>query len=133
MPAFNSYFPATYQPYTQQFYQNPYNQQQIQSNSIIWVGSDAEADAYPIAPNNAITLWNRSLPVVYFKQADASGKPSMKIYELVERRSSVPDNPPQQTPEYVTVSDFHILENSVKELKTEFRKLKRKEEDSDDE
>lgn len=59
--------------------------QMTSPSSIIWIGSDKDAMLYPVAPNNAVALWNQNSPVVYLKQADASGKPSMKIYDLVER------------------------------------------------
>ena len=54
-------------------------------SSIIWVKNQQEAAMYPIAPNNAVALWDSASPSIYLKQADASGKPSMKIYDLVER------------------------------------------------
>ena len=94
--AYQNYFPVTYQPYQQSYYQ-PYQQpvqmqqpvlQQPQQTSIIWVSGDKEAAMYPVAPNNAVTLWSQSEPVVYLKQADASGKPVMKIYDLVERTTT---------------------------------------------
>ncbi len=92
-------FPATYTPYGQQYQTNyqqgyqqtvqqPIQQQQAQiqtSTSIIWVPNEKEAAMYPVAPNNAVVLWDSSMPVIYLKQADASGKPTMKIYDLVER------------------------------------------------
>ena len=100
----NNYFPTGYSPY-QPYYAQPYQQmiqqpimqpqqvvqpsQQVQtSNSIIWVSGEKEAAMYPIAPNNAVTLWSQSEPVVYLKQADASGKPTMKTFDLVERTES---------------------------------------------
>ena len=64
----------------------PTVQPQITSPStIIWVKNQQEAAMYPIAPNNAVALWDSASPSIYLKQADASGKPSMKIYDLVER------------------------------------------------
>lgn len=108
MAYYNNYYPAAYQPY--QYYAQPYqqfpqqqlsptqmsvaNQQAPQmqtSNSIIWVSGEKEAAMYPIAPNNAVTLWSQSEPVVYLKQADASGKPTMKTFDLVER-AETPQN-----------------------------------------
>ena len=50
---------------------------------------------FPVAPNNAVTLWSQNEPVVYLKQADATGKPTLKTYDLVERvqaPTSVSDN-----------------------------------------
>ena len=84
--AYNSYFPVTYQPVGQNYYQ-PYSQQATPPQpNIIWIsGGEKEASMYPVAPNNAVTLWSTSEPVVYLKQADASGKPTMKTYDLVER------------------------------------------------
>lgn len=57
-----------------------------QANQYIWVSSEEDARNYMVAANSAVTLWNSNEPVIYLKQADASGKPSMKIYDLVERR-----------------------------------------------
>lgn len=81
--------------------------QQQASPSIVWVHSEMEASGYPVAPNSAVTLWDSSAPVVYLKQADASGKPSMKIYDLVERSQ----RPVQaQTVEYAPLSRLEALE-----------------------
>ena len=76
-----NYFPATYQPYQQGYYQP-----QQPTQAIIWIPSERDALAYPVAPNNAVTLWSQSEPVVYLKQADASGRPSMRTFDLVERK-----------------------------------------------
>ena len=80
--ALNNYYQYPYQ------YPNTYQPQAAQP-SINWVSGDREASAYPVAPNNAVALWSQSEPVVYLKQADATGKPSMKIYDLVERAQTV--------------------------------------------
>ena len=140
MATFNPYFPVGYQPYGQGFYQNPYAQQtqiqqqqpnvpsQIQQNGIIWVGSDSEADAYPIAPNNAVTLWSRSAPIVYFKQADASGRPSMRIYELVERSKGPQEATSSQgdklTPQYATKDEIEAITAVVDGVKNEIKQIK---------
>lgn len=99
--AYNSYYPATYQPYYYPQYQQNFQQiqpqqqnfqQQVQQpvvqnnpSGIVWISSEKDAMLYPVAPNNAVALWNQNEPVVYLKQADASGKPTMKTYDLVER------------------------------------------------
>lgn len=77
------YYPM-YQPQTQQIPQNTQPVTQAQP-SIIWITSENEALSYPVAPNNAVTLWSTTEPVVYLKQADATGKPTLKTYDLVER------------------------------------------------
>lgn len=84
--------------------------------SIIWVPNEKAANEFIVAPNNAVTLWDMNAPVVYVKKADASGKPAMTTYDLVER-STAPASPtvPQTVPtvEYVTRKDFDELAAKV--------------------
>ncbi len=122
---YNNVFPATYNPYAQQFQQmyQPTGQQQTQqqsqvqtSNSIVWVYSEKEATMYPVAPNTAVTMWNLSEPVVYLKQADASGRPSMKIYDLIERAETAQNERTAdgaKSAEYVTKEEFSALLQAV--------------------
>ena len=107
-------YPYYYQPY--QPYQPPMADQLTQlrqsyqpmqqpqqapaSPSIVWVQSEMEAANYLVAPNSAVTLWDSNAPVVYLKQADASGKPSMKIYDLVERNQRPVQAPQAPAVEY---------------------------------
>ena len=121
MPNYPYYGYQPYQPYQppmadqlMQLRQNQYqpNMQQVpqqQSPSIVWVQSEAEAMTYPIAPNNAVTLWDSNAPVIYLKQADASGKPSMKIYDLVERNSRPVQTMQTQAVEYATKDELAAL------------------------
>ena len=128
MPNYPYYY-QPYQPYQppmadqlMQLRQNQYqpNMQQVPqqqvSPSIVWVQSEQDALNYLVAPNSAVTLWDSNSPVVYLKQADASGKPSMKIYDLVERIQ----NPAQaqQAPlvEYAPLSRLEALEARLNEL-----------------
>ena len=68
-----------YQPYYQ-----PYQQQ----SGMLWVSNEQEAYTYPVAPNAAVALWDSSRPTVYIKQADASGRPTVKILDYTERTAS---------------------------------------------
>ena len=77
-------------------------QQNPPTPSIVWVQSEQEALNYLVAPNSAVTLWDSNSPVVYLKQADASGKPSMKVYDLVERNSRTAQAPVSPGVEYAT-------------------------------
>lgn len=83
--------------------------QQTQSG-MIWVQNEMEAANYLVAPNSAVTLWDSNSPVVYLKQADASGKPSMKIYDLVERIQGPVQAPQAPTVEYAPLSRLEALE-----------------------
>lgn len=102
MMSYNIYYPTAYNPYQTSPYQQQYSsmmqpqmaQQPVQNiqnaqpsspSSIIWVRNSQEAAMYPVAPNNAVALWDSGVPAIYLKQADASGKPAMTTYDLVER------------------------------------------------
>lgn len=93
--------------------QQPQQVQPMQQPSIVWVPNEQAAREYLVAPNSAVTLWDSSAPVVYLKQADASGKPTMKVYDLVERTQR-----PVQVPtvEYAPLSRLEALEARLNEL-----------------
>lgn len=127
MPNYPYYY-QPYQPYQppmadqlMQLRQNQYqpNMQQVpqqQSPSIVWVQNETEAVNYLVAPNSAVTLWDSNAPVVYLKQADASGKPSMKIYDLVERSQRPAQAPQTPAVEYAPLSRLEALEARLNEL-----------------
>lgn len=119
------------------------------SPGIIWIGSEKDAALYPVAPNNAVTLWNQFEPVVYLKQADASGKPTMKIYDLVERQETVQDarsSSDGKVSAYATKDELAGVASAVKdidgiitslskevdELKRSRKAARRREEEDDD-
>lgn len=127
MPNYPYYAYQPYQPYQppmadqlMQLRQNQYqpNMQQAQqaSPSIVWVQNEMEAANYLVAPNSAVTLWDSNAPVVYLKQADASGKPSMKIYDLVERTQRPVQAPQAPAVEYAPLSRLEALEARLNEL-----------------
>lgn len=126
-----NYFPVTYQNpyYAQPQIQPQYQQNQVQSNGILWVSSELEAQNYPVAPNNAVALWDSTKPAIYLKQADASGKPIMKVYELSERTDAPKIK--QETSEY-KLSDFALkseidpILSAIEALKEDVKSLKRK-------
>lgn len=94
----------------------PIQQPQAQGQSIIWVQNQQEAYNYLVAPNSAVALWDSNSPVIYLKQADASGKPTMKIYDLVERTAQLPQAAPQPAAEYVTRQEFAALQARIDAL-----------------
>lgn len=77
-----------------------------QNNGIIWVGGKAEADGYLVAPNSAVALWDSNNPVIYLRQADGTGKPTTKVYDLVERT----DTPPAQTASQIDLSRYVTID-----------------------
>lgn len=107
---YQQYFPATYQPPVQ-----PQTATTTQSG-IIWVSGAQEAAMYPIAPNNAVALWDRGGSVIYLKQADATGKPSMTIYDLVERKENSAADKPEPAEEYAKKTDLVAVAGTVKSV-----------------
>lgn len=118
MPNYPYYGYQPYQPYQppmadqlaqlRQSQFQPIQPQQAQP-SIVWVQNEMEAANYLVAPNSAVTLWDSNSPVVYLKQADASGKPSMKIYDLVERTQRPVQAPQASAVEYATKEELAAL------------------------
>lgn len=88
-----------------------------QNSGIIWVSGKGEADGYLVAPNSAVALWDANSPVIYLRQADSTGKPSTKVYDLVERTDA-----PQQAAPQIDLSQF-ITRDQLEDILAE--RLKR--------
>ena len=100
------------QPQMPQAPQNPVAQSGVQ-----WVSGEQEARNWMIAPNAAVALWDSSAPTVYLKQADASGKPSLTIYDLVERAETPRTAPTTDPVKFVTREEFDALAAIVDGMK----------------
>ena len=109
----------------------PVPQNPVATGGVQWVSSEQEARGYLIAPNSAVALWDSTAPTVYLKQSDASGKPTLKIYDLVERAETPRTAPQEKGVEFVTRKEFERLAALVGELKG--KKKRKVEEDEDDE
>lgn len=119
-PFYNGYnaYQSPYQNLYQQNYQpmqpapvQPTPQHQNPPTTIMWVNNEREAAMYPILPNSAVALWDESQPVVYLKQADASGKPTMKTFDLVERTAAISETsaPSEKSIDYATKDDVRTI------------------------
>ena len=143
--AFNPYYQNPYYPQPmpdnlmqmrQQQMMQPQMPQPVPQNPVAqgsgqWVSGEQEARGYLIAPNSAVALWDSTAPTVYLKQADASGKPTLKIYDLVERAETHRTAPQGKSVEFVTREEFDRLAALVGEIKG--KKKRKVEEDEDDE
>lgn len=122
----NPYYPSPMPDNLAQFRQRPMMQTQnqmaqnpIAQGGVQWVNGEMDARNWMIAPNSAVALWDSTAPTVYLKQADASGRPSLKIYDLVER-AATPAVPTQnQASDYVTRKEFDALAAAVGRLQGE--------------
>lgn len=79
-------------------YQAPIQQQPVQpqptpTNDMIWVLGEVEAQSYPVAPNNTVTLWDKNQKTFYIKTANAQGIPSIQTYDFAERTQNAPQQP----------------------------------------
>lgn len=102
-----------YQPQMQQPPQAP----QQASNGFVWVNDINEAANYLVAPNSAVQLWDKNSPCVYLKTADAAGKPTMQIFDLVERKQQpTAQTQTATTADYVTRAEFAELRKAVDAL-----------------
>lgn len=108
----------------------PVPQNPVATGGVQWVSNEQEARGYLIAPNSAVALWDSSAPTVYLKQSDASGKPTLKIYDLVERAETPRTAPQEKGVEFVTREEFDRLAALVGEIKG--KKKRKVEEDEDD-
>lgn len=113
-----------YQPYTQAYpqvqptYQTPQPQPPTQAQAAqddrIWIANESAANAYMVAANGFVRLWDSSQPVFYEKRADASGKPyPMVTYEYSPRTASQPAEKAVDLSGYVTREEFESWKKTL--------------------
>lgn len=86
-----TFFPTGYQPVYPQIYpQNsqPQAQQPQNNNGIIWVQGIEGAKAHPVSAGQSVLLMDSDSNCLYLKSADASGLPSLRVFDYTERMSS---------------------------------------------
>lgn len=101
-----------YQPQAQQ----PPQGAQQPTNGFVWVNDINEASNYLVAPNSAVQLWDKNSPCVYLKTADAAGKPTMQIFDLVERKQQPQTAAQSADTDFVKRSEFDELRKVVDAL-----------------
>lgn len=123
-----NYFPVGYQPVQPNFQQANMQQAQpqmqqptfnpaINQSGIIWISGLQEAQMYPCGPNSAVQLWEKDGKTVYLKSADATGRPSLKIYDLVERTETPQENSggtDNKVPDFATKEELSAVVGVVK-------------------
>ena len=67
-------------------FQNNYFNQPA-ADERIWVQNQTAAEAYLMAPNSFVRLWDANQPVFYEKRSDVTGRPMpLEIYEYAKRK-----------------------------------------------
>lgn len=92
-------------------------QQPQQQNGLIWVQGEAGAKSYMVANGNSVLLMDSESQTFYLKSADASGMPSMRIFDYQERAQQKPAPvAAQNAQEYVTRNEFNALAAKIEAL-----------------
>ena len=138
------YRPTYYDPVQQnpmgqfnQQFQQPMQQQmqpvqtaQQPTNDFLWVLGQTEAEGYPVAPNNTVTLWDKNLPTIYIKSVNAQGVPSMRILDFTERLANAHKTPSVPSfnshNNFVTIDSFNALKGDVEALRGKLDELNAK-------
>lgn len=92
-PYYGGYMPQ-YQPQQMQPTQMSATNH-LNTDERIWVQNETAAEAYLVAANSFVRLWDSSRPVFYEKHADASGRPypiTAYKYEKIENQPSFSEN-----------------------------------------
>ena len=103
---YNNYFPVTYpqiQPMTYSQYQ------QTQTSGINWVQGIEGAKAYPVAPNANVMLMDSSANTFYIKSADATGRPTISLYDYEERKVGNDTTTQNKTADFVTKEELYAI------------------------
>lgn len=120
---FNTYNPYAYPNIYPNYYgtgtSTPSSVQPSQTSypnvSVIWISDEKEVSTYPVAPNSAVALWDYIGKKIHMKQADATGKPTVKTYSLIEESQE------ENKEEVVPVVDF----SAIDELKASLSDLRK--------
>ena len=82
-----------YNPNYNQNYRNfPTQMSGTNPDERIWVQGEGAAQAYLVAPNSFVRLWDSTKPVYYEKRADQTGRPYMETYEYKRLGNQEPED-----------------------------------------
>lgn len=146
--AYNPYYGNPYFPQQQGYFNNGampdmLNQQKMQyqqmptqqpvamhTDPMLWVLGQTEAESYPVAPNNTVTLWDKNQPTIYIKSANAQGVPSIRVLDFTERSANAPKTPEKHDckcgDKFATKEQLKALEGKYDEVIAIVEELKAK-------
>lgn len=118
---------AAMQPQQMQAQQMQAQSQGQNGDDRIWTPSESAAEAYVMAANSFVRLWDSTKPVFYEKYTDAQGRPyPMLTYDYKLRNAA--NNPAMQeaNPEITQALEARIqaLEAKIQELESNKKKGK---------
>lgn len=109
-------------------YQQPMMQQpmaqpmptQTQPDPMLWVLGQTEAESYPVAPNNVVTLWDKNTPTIYIKSANAQGVPSIRILDFTERTPNAQKSPEKHECQcgnkFILKEELNAVQGEIQEI-----------------
>lgn len=115
---FNNY-PQYYQPNQFQYAPQAPNNQQTQTNNLIWVQGENSAKSYPVSAGQSILLMDSENPVMYIKSTDQSGMPlPLRIFDYRERTQTHSEHTQtvaEPKIDYISRDEFDAFKNEVRE------------------
>lgn len=98
-------------------------------NQMIWVQGESGAKSYMVAAGNSVPLWDSERQTIYIKSCDASGMPSMRVLDYVERTAPQPKPVAAAAPavDYVTREEFNALSARIDAMNAKPAKASKKE------
>ena len=125
--AYNNYFPVGYQPY----YQPPQIAQQ-QNSGVVWTQGIEGAKGHPVAAGQSVLLMDSEADCFYLKTADASGMPSLRVFDYTERTNTAEKGEKLDMSAFATkddISTFVTSDDLKKAISDLEKKLKGKKKD----
>lgn len=113
-------------------YQQMPNQQPtaMHTDPMLWVLGQTEAESYPVAPNNTVTLWDKNQPTIYIKSANAQGVPSIRVLDFTERTANAHKTPEKHDckcgDKFATKEQLTALEGKYEEIMAIVEELRAK-------
>ena len=113
-----------------QYQQMPQQPMAMHNDPMLWVLGQTEAESYPVAPNNTVTLWDKNQPTIYIKSANAQGVPSIRVLDFTERTANAPKNADKHDcqcgDKFATKEQLAALEGKINEITAIVDELKAK-------
>jgi hypothetical protein len=83
---------------------------------MIWVSGIEEVKMYPTAPNTVIPFYDNDGRTEYWKQTDASGRASIRVFDRIDRDGQQGGQKP--APELATKEDLAAVLAEIRGIQT---------------
>ena len=97
-----------------QYNQNPYMQQRMMNNGIVWVQGVEGAKAFQLMPNsNALLMDSENDGIFYIKTSDNIGMCNLRVFKY-EEVNNTPTQTQLDTSQFVTREELNNIISSLK-------------------